>query len=108
MTDFGVFQPEEFVKVDVEATWLKDSELGECNVTVVSGNILESKGIEFLAGKRMLEKLRLKNSLSEKTQAQIDLGFNRGADRPRTMPSMADGSAWETRTKVPTLVFQET
>lgn len=95
MTDFGVFQPEEFVKVDVEATWLKDSELGECNVTVVSGNILESKGIEFLAGKRILEKLRLKNSLSEKTQAQIDLGFNRGADRPRTMPSMADGSDWE-------------
>ncbi|EQB54720.1 hypothetical protein CGLO_05403 [Colletotrichum gloeosporioides Cg-14] len=92
MTDFGVFQPEEFVKVDVEAPWLKDSELGECNVTVVSGDILESKGIEFLAGKRVLEKLRIKDSLSEKTQAQISVGVNRGADRPKTMPSMADGS----------------
>ncbi|KAJ0380892.1 hypothetical protein COL26b_000732 [Colletotrichum chrysophilum] len=63
MTDFGMVEPEEFVALDVEAPWLKDGDLGECYVTVVSGSVLESEGIEFLAGKRVLDKLRIKGKL---------------------------------------------
>lgn len=92
LTDFGMFEPEEFVALDVEAPWLRDSHFGECYATIVSGSVLESKGIEFLAGKRLLDKLRINDSLSQGTQAQIDSGFGRGEHRPKTVLSLANGS----------------
>lgn len=91
MTKFGMVDPEGFVKVDVEASWIRPGSLGECNITVVADEVLQPHGADLLAGKKIIERLQFMGGWPKDSPSSAALGLT-GTPRPRTSPSLNEAS----------------
>ncbi|KAF4834086.1 hypothetical protein CGCSCA4_v013134 [Colletotrichum siamense] len=91
MTKFGMVDAGYFVKVDVEASWIRPGRLGECAITVVADEVLHPHGADLLAGNKIIERLQFLGGWPKNSTSSAALGPT-GASRPRTSPSLNQAS----------------
>ncbi|KAE9576309.1 hypothetical protein CGMCC3_g7896 [Colletotrichum fructicola] len=94
MTKSGLVYPTHFVRVLVEARWLRNGKLGTRHITVVSDDLLEPYGKDLLAGKKIIDQLRVMSGMVLNSAGNVRDSGPRGLSQPRTCPSLARLSAY--------------
>lgn len=89
MTKSGLVYPTHFVRVLVEARWLRNGKLGTRHITVVSDDLLEPYGKDLLAGKKIIDQLRVMSGMVLYPAGNVRDSGPRGLSQPRTCPSLA-------------------